>query len=117
MYYIRDADAEAPVLAQCYTQQGCDRARKVRYEAELAVAQVYEFNLDPLGLYPEAEARFRRELPNAPFGPNEQAEYIGQLILELGYKAMFVEWRDSWRVDVFTPLLPSQQDDVILFRF
>ncbi|KAK3261860.1 hypothetical protein CYMTET_29252 [Cymbomonas tetramitiformis] len=106
MYYIRDADAEAPVLAQCYTQQGCDRARKV-----------YEFNLDPLGLYPEAEARFRRELPNAPFGPNEQAEYIGQLILELGYKAMFVEWRDSWRVDVFTPLLPSQQDDVILFRF
>mmetsp|Transcript_20174 Transcript_20174/g.50821 ORF Transcript_20174/g.50821 Transcript_20174/m.50821 type:complete len:318 (-) Transcript_20174:107-1060(-) len=104
MFYVRDEDAEGVVMG-C---GGGDGGRKVRYEAELPAADIYEFNTDPLGLFEEAEGRYREDWGGVSvFGPNQQAEYIGAAALGLGFKAMIVDWTDSRRVDAFVPVRPT----------
>lgn len=54
--------------------------------------EVYPFNSDPLGLYNEAEKRFKEAYPDKAFNPNEQIGWIGKVAGEHGFKMTVGYW-------------------------
>jgi len=83
-------------LSMMYTEPGTIESgvpSQFGYAVRVPMEKVYPFNQDPLDLYDEAEAEFRKVYgQQVAFDPNKQVGFISQVAAKKGYPVTVAEW-------------------------